>query len=63
MTMEHRYFYCYSKRLMRALRSHGFRYICIGVNKRTDSEYYLYESSKELQYYKDNVYPNERDNF
>ncbi len=48
---------------MRALRAHGFRYICIGINKRTASEYYLYEASEELQYYKDHIYPDERDEF
>lgn len=61
--MEHRYFYCYSARLMRALRANGFRYICVGVNTRTDSRFYLYESTQELNDFKNNVYPKVRDEF
>lgn len=61
--MEHKYFYCYSKRLMRALRANGFSYICIGINKKSQTEFYLYESSEALQDYKDNKYPKERDEF
>ena len=63
MYMEQRYFYCYSERLKRALCANGFRYICVGLNRRTQSRFYLFESSVELQYYKDCIYPTERDEF
>lgn len=61
--MEHQYFYCYSNRLMRALRANGFRYICVGINMKTGSRFYLYESSAEFQNFKDTIYPKVRDQF
>lgn len=61
--MELLFFYCYSERLKRALCANGFRYVCVGINERTDSRFYLFVSSPELQYYKDYIYPNERDEF
>ncbi len=48
---------------MRALRANGFSYVCIGLNKHTQSEFYLFEASEALQNYKDNIYPKERDEF
>lgn len=57
------YFYCYSARLKRALSANGFQYICVGINERTNSRFYLYEGTEELNYYKDWIYPVERDNF
>lgn len=56
-----KYFYCYSERLKRALSANGFRYICIGINERTNSKFYLYEGSEELNYYKDCIYQSERE--
>ena len=58
-----RYFYCYSRRLMRALKDHGFDYICTGTNFRTGSIFWLFEASDELNAYKNNVYPTDRDNY
>lgn len=57
------YFYCYSPRLKRALLSNGFRYVCVGVNCRTDARFWLFEATEELNDYKTRVYPKERDEF
>ena len=57
------YFYCYSARLKRALLAHGFRYICVGVNCRTDTRFWLFEATEELNDYKDHYYQAERDEF
>lgn len=56
-------FFCYSARLHRALKFHGFRYICVGINHNTKSKFWLYEGTQELNYYKDYIYPTERDKF
>lgn len=56
-------FFCYSERLHKAFKDNGFSYICIGFNQNTGSKFWLYEGTQELNYYKDYVYPKERDKF
>lgn len=58
-----RLFFCYSERLHKALKENGFKYLCIGWNQNTGSKFWLYEGTPELNYYKDYVYPKERDKF
>lgn len=58
-----RFFFCYSARLKRALDAQGFRYICVGINERTGTKFWLYWGTPELNYYKDNLYQEERDQF
>ena len=57
------YFYCYSLRLQRALYKHGFQSICTGLNTKSGAIFWLYEATKELNDYKDNLYPKERDKY
>ena len=58
-----KYFYCYSSRLQRAFYANGFKPICTGINTKSGSTFWLYESSDELNAYKNNVYPLERDKY
>lgn len=58
-----RLFFCYSPRLKRALEAHGFNYICVGINERTQTKFWLYEGTDELNYYKDYLYQKDRDDF
>lgn len=58
-----RFFFCYSARLKRALEANGFHYVCIGINERTNSKFWLYVGSNELNDYKDHLYQEERDKF
>ena len=48
---------------MKALKDHGFDVICTGTNFRTGSIFWLFEASDELNAYKNNIYPLERDNY
>ncbi|WP_408631363.1 DUF5659 domain-containing protein [Mediterraneibacter hominis] len=41
-------FYCYSKRMSYFIRSFGIQYISIGFNKNTNTKYYIFEKSKQL---------------
>lgn len=43
-----KYFYCYSYRLMCFLKSYGFRYIVKGVNRNSNSHYYMFSKSDDL---------------
>lgn len=61
--MESRLFYCYSMRLFRALKANGFSYLYKGLNKKSGRIYYVFKGTKPLNYYKDNIYQNERDLF
>lgn len=58
-----RLFFCYSERLKNALVANGFKYICVGINERTNSRFWLFWGTNELNDYKDNTYQNERDRF
>ncbi|MGN1341370.1 MAG: hypothetical protein ACI4WS_13845 [Oscillospiraceae bacterium] len=58
-----RKFYCYSVRLRKALIDHGFTPIGYGVNPRSDTAYWVFEGTKELNDYKDNQYQLDRDNY
>lgn len=55
-------FFCYSKRLKRALEANGYRHICIGLNERTGDKFWLFWF-EEIEHYKDYVYQSERDKF
>ena len=43
-----KYFYCYSYRLMCFLKSYGFRYITKGMNRNSNSTYYMFYKSNDL---------------
>lgn len=58
-----RKFYCYSVRLKNALIANGFTPISYGVNPSTNSPYWVFEGTEELNNYKNNKYQLERDNF
>lgn len=58
-----RFFFCYSPRLKRALAANGFRYICTGINEQTQTKFWLYVGTDELNDYKDRFYQQERDQF
>lgn len=45
---NNKYFYCYSYRLMCFLKSYGFRYINKGTNNNSDSIYYIFYKSYDL---------------
>lgn len=56
-------FFCYSYRLKRALLDYGFKVSYIGYNQNTNSFFYAFLASKELQQFKDEVYPRLRDKY
>lgn len=58
-----RLFYCYSKRLKQALIANGFTPIKYGVNPNSNAPYWVFEGTDELNEYKKNRYPIERDNY
>lgn len=49
--------------MKKALTFNGFKYICVGINKNTKSKFWLFEGTKELNNFKDNLYQKERDKF
>lgn len=61
--MQQRYFYCYSVRLKRALLDNGFHYLCTGINCRSNTKFWLFEATDELNDYKDHVYQTQRDQY
>lgn len=58
-----KYFYCYSNRMKKALIQNGFNYVCVGLNCKTHTKFWLFEATEELNYYKDHVYQTERDKY
>lgn len=56
-------FFCYSDRLKRALTANGFKYICVGLNVETNTKFWLFWGTHELNDYKENQYQKERDLF
>ena len=62
LMIKPRLFFCYSKRLKRALVANGFKPICVGINQNTNALFWLFWGD-EIQNYKDNIYPTERDKF
>lgn len=46
--VNYKYFYCYSYKLMHFLKSCGFRYISKGINTNSNSTYFVFEKSTEL---------------
>lgn len=63
MAEKRRLFYCYSERLKRALEANGFVYISTDVHAKTETRFWVFEGTEELNYYKDNIYQTERDRF
>ena len=41
-------FYCYSKRLFYFIKSIDVDYISFGINKNTNTKYYIFEKSEKL---------------
>lgn len=62
MFVKPKLFFCYSRRLKRALVANGLIPICTGINERTNNKFWLFWG-EEIQFYKDNVYQTERDNY
>lgn len=58
--MERRYFYCYSEKLRKALENNGFEPICQGINWNTNTKFWLFEGTDELNHFKNNVYPKQK---
>ena len=56
-------FYCYSMRLHRFFESKGILPIYMGFNKKTNSFFWVYEGTDELNRLKDEVYPICRDDY
>lgn len=42
------YFYCYSSKLAHFIRAFDIKYIDVGVNKNTNTKYYLFHKSEKL---------------
>lgn len=42
------YFYCYSPRLKSRLLDEGERFICVGINEKTDRKFWLFKNSEKL---------------
>jgi hypothetical protein len=53
-----RLFFCYSRRLKRALVANGFVPVCSGFNERTQSKFWLFLGTAELNDFKDFFYLN-----
>jgi len=43
-----KFFYCYSYKLMCFLKSYGFRYISKGINTNSNSIYFVFKKSRDL---------------
>lgn len=41
-------FYCYSNRMAHFIRSFDVRYIDVGINKNTNTKYYVFNKSDKL---------------
>lgn len=41
-------YYCYSKRLFYFIKSFGISYISSGINRNTNTHYYLFNKSERL---------------
>lgn len=42
------YFYCYSNRMAHFIRSFDIKYLDVGINKNSNTKYYVFEKSKKL---------------
>lgn len=60
--MENKLFFCYSDRFHKALQFNGFKPLFVGYTL-TNNKVYIYNGTKELNYYKNNIYQLERDKF
>lgn len=60
-----RLFYCYSITLKSALDANGFKPLTNDpqVHNKTKKKYWMYFSSEELDKYRKNKYPFQKDNF
>ena len=47
-SMKNKNFYCYSKRLAYFIRSFNVKYLCVRVNKNSNTKYYIFEKSDRL---------------
>lgn len=43
-----KYFYCYSNKLSHFIRAFGIKYLEVGLNKNTNTKYYMFEKSDRL---------------
>lgn len=41
-------YYCYSKRLFHFIKSFGIDYVFVSVNRNTNTRYYAFKKSEEL---------------
>lgn len=42
------YFYCYSSRMAHFIRAFDIKYIDIGVNRNSNTKYYIFDKSEKL---------------
>ena len=42
------YFYCYSSRMAHFIRAFDIKYLDIGVNKNSNTKYYIFDKSEKL---------------
>lgn len=42
------YFYCYSSRMAYFIRAFDIKYIDIGINKNSNTKYYIFNKSEKL---------------
>jgi len=42
------FLYCYSVRMRDFLMGRGHRYICVGINERSDTRFWLFEKTDEV---------------
>ena len=42
------YFYCYSSRMAYFIRAFDIKYIDIGINKNSNTKYYIFDKSEKL---------------
>lgn len=45
---KNKYFYCYSNNLKNRLLEEGERFICVGINERSNKRFWLFEQSEKL---------------
>lgn len=43
------FLYCYSIRMRDFLMGKGHKYICVGINERTDTRFWLFEKTDDVK--------------
>lgn len=48
MQKDNKLYYCYSINQLRFLKDKGLRYLCKGLNDKTNKNYWVFEKNEEL---------------